>query len=107
MTASGDSTHGPSQVYICETDNLHRRLSGSYRNSGPSQQTTIRVNEILRRHLTAGGTVEVAVTTSATVWRSGTEQRLDLNRNAGRRLAKNAAIVEALDAEDTTIMNMG
>jgi DNA-binding XRE family transcriptional regulator len=48
------------RVYVGETDNLRRRLAGNYRNPGPTQQTSLRVNAVLRDHLAAGGTVTAA-----------------------------------------------
>jgi hypothetical protein len=70
------------------TRGCRRRLTGNYRNPGPSQQTSLRINALLREHLAAGGTVELAVTTTVTVWLSGVEQAPDLNRKSGRLLAE-------------------
>lgn len=70
-------------MYIGETDNLRRRLSSNYRSPGPSQQTSLRVNALLRAHLAAGGRVDLAVATVATVYLHDDEQPLDLHRKAG------------------------
>ncbi len=51
--------------YIGETDNLRRRLSSNYRNPGPSQQTSLRINRLLREHLGRGGAVKLWVATGA------------------------------------------
>lgn len=62
LTGKGDA---PDRIYVGETDNLRRRLSGNYRNPGPTQQTSLRVNAVLCDHLAAGGTVELAVAVAA------------------------------------------
>lgn len=96
------------RVYIGETDNLSRRLAGNYRNPGPSQQTSLRVNAFLREHLDAGGVVRLAVTTVAMVQLTGRdEQRLDLTRKAARLLAESAALVMAQVTDDADIENLG
>ena len=83
-------------MYIGETDNLRRRLASNYRSPGPTQQTSLRVNELLCEHLTAGGRVRLAVATAATVpVNGGVEHALDLRRKAGRLLAESAALVLA------------
>jgi hypothetical protein len=97
----------PTRVYIGESDNLRRRLSGNYRNPGSDQQTNQRVNALFREQLGAGGTVTLAVATAATLWLSEVEQPLDLKRNAGRLLAENAALVPAQAATDADIVNLG
>jgi hypothetical protein len=99
---------GPaSRVYIGETENLHRRLSTNYRNPGPSQQTSTRINALLREHLTLGGTVSLAVTTAATVVIDDRERPVDLSTKAGRLLAESAALVHAQTTGDAQIMNLG
>jgi hypothetical protein len=98
---------GRGHVYIGETDNLRRRLAGNYRNPGPSQQTSLRVNALLREHLGAGGVVRLAVTTVAKLRLcGGDEQRLDLTRKAAR-LAESAALVLAQVTDDADIENLG
>jgi hypothetical protein len=76
------------RVYVGETDNLRRRLAGNYRNPGPTQQTSMRVNAVLRDHLAGGGTVELAIATAAVVYLEGQSRPLDLTRKAGRLLAE-------------------
>lgn len=105
MTLTHGSLTRP-QVYIGETDNLRRRLAGNYRNPGPTQQTSLRVNALLRDHLLAGGTVHLAVATSATARIGGIEQPLDLSRKASRLLAENAALCLAYDLDDADILNL-
>jgi hypothetical protein len=103
LTFSGPAA----RVYIGETENLHRRLSVNYRNPGPSQQTSTRINALLRDHLTQGGTVSLAVTTAATVVIDDHERPLDLSTKAGRLLAESAALVHARTTGDAQIMNLG
>ena len=95
------------RVYIGESDNLRRRLSGNYRNPGAGQQTSLRINALLREHLEAGGTISLAVALSATVCLNGVERPLDLRRKAARLLAENAALVLAHVTDDADIVNLG
>jgi len=97
----------PSRLYVGETDNLRRRLAGNYRNPGPTQQTSLRINALLRDHLTAGGTVELAVATAAVVHLDGHARQLDLTRKASRLLAENAALVHAHVSGNAEIVNLG
>lgn len=106
MRLAGDVTGQRPRVYIGESDNLRRRLSGNYRTPGPRQQTSLRINALLREHLRADGAVELGVATTATMWLNGAEQALDLNRKAGRLLAESAALVLAQAADDAEIVNL-
>lgn len=82
--------------YIGETDNLRRRLASNYRNPGPRQQTSRRVNAALLRHLGDGGEVLVDIATEAAVeGAGGGAAPLDLTRKASRLLAESAALVIA------------
>jgi len=107
MTLTGGVAGTQPRVYIGETDSLRRRLSGNYRSPGSRQRTSLRVNALLCEHLTAGGTVALAVTTTATLMLAGAEQPLDLTRKAGRLLAENAALVLAQVRGDAEIVNLG
>ena len=99
--------HRP-RVYIGETDNLARRLAVNYRNPGPSQQTSLRVNAFLREHLDAGGVIRLAVTTVAMVQLAGRDkQEVDLTRKAARLLAESAALVLAQVTDEADIENLG
>jgi hypothetical protein len=77
-------------VYVGESDNLRRRAS-HYRNPGPTQQTNIRLNRMLRSHLEGGGIVSLDVATEVFVGVAAVP--LDLRASAARRLAENAAVV--------------
>jgi hypothetical protein len=107
LTLTGGVAGARPQVYIGETDNLRRRLSSNYRSPGPSQQTSLRVNALLRSHLAAGGQVSLAVATVATVHLLGDALTLDLRRKAGRLLAENAALVLTQATADADIVNLG
>lgn len=88
--------NGAQRWYIGETDNLRRRLGSNYRNPGPSQQTSLRVNAALLTHLDAGGEVLVDVALSAEAAApDAAPVSLDLTRKAGRLLAESAAVVLA------------
>ena len=107
LTLDGGLTGKRPRIYIGETDSLRRRLSGNYRNPGSGQQTSLRINALLREHLAAGGTVTLAVATTAALRLSGTGRHLDLTRKAGRLLAENAALVLAQVIDDAEIVNLG
>jgi hypothetical protein len=107
MTLTGGVTGARTRIYIGETDNLRRRLSANYRSPGPRQQTSLRINGLLREQLLANGRVSVAVATAATIWLDGVEQPLDLQRKAGRLLAENAALVLQQVKDDADIVNLG
>ena len=99
---------GRSRIYIGESDNLRRRLSGNYRNPGPRQQTSLRVNALLVEHLRSGFDVEVDVAAAATLQVPGSHGTdLDLNRKAGRLLAESAALVLAQSSNTADIANLG
>ncbi|NMM30860.1 MAG: hypothetical protein HHJ10_07420 [Cellulomonas sp.] len=82
-------------VYFGETDNLRRRLSGNYRNPGPSQQTSARINGLLREHLARGGSVSLSLATEVDAEVDGVPQRLDLSTKAARLPAESAPLVGA------------
>ncbi|HMG78854.1 MAG TPA: hypothetical protein VK591_09230, partial [Xanthobacteraceae bacterium] len=48
--------------YVGESDNLTRRF-GNYRNPGPTQKTSLRVNALLKELLTLGELIRVAIVT--------------------------------------------
>jgi hypothetical protein len=99
MTLPGGSAASRPRVYIGESVNLQRRLAGNYRSPGPSQQTNVRINALLGRHLAAGGT-------SAALWLDGTEHPLGLSRKDARLFAENAALVFAHVTDDADIENL-
>ncbi|MBG0565384.1 hypothetical protein [Actinoplanes aureus] len=107
LTFTSTAAQPATRLYIGETENLHRRLSVNYRHPGPSQQTNVRINALLREQLTAGGAVCLAAATSATVWIGNQEQHLDLTGRNGRLLAESAALVYARAAGDAQVVNLG
>lgn len=87
--------------YIGETVNLRRRL-GNYRNPGPTQATSIRINEVLRTHLAADGQAEVdLIASDIELSIGGQSLSFDLADKAVRRLLEQAALVanHAIDIE--------
>jgi len=107
MTLTGGAAGARPRVYVGESDSLPRRLSGNYCNPGAGQQTSLRINALLRDHLTVGGSVALAIATQATVWLEGVEGPLNLARKTGRLLAENAALVLAQATDDADIANLG
>jgi len=95
------------RVYIGETNNLRRRLGSNYRNPGPRQQTSQRINGLLREHLAAGGVVQLAVAMQAEADVGAGAKPLDLTRKAARLLAENAVLVDAQMAGIVQIENLG
>ena len=96
---------GATALYIGETDELRRR-SGNYRNPGPSQRTSLRINALLKNHLSESGTIAMAIATQATLEINGISGDLDLARKASRLLAENAALVQATLAGADRIENL-
>lgn len=109
MTLMGGRQQPRGRVYIGETDNLKRRLSGNYRNPGPRQQTSLRVNSLLREHLSGGGAVQLDVVEDASVGigSGGVLRSIDLTRKAPRLLVESAALVMAQIADTMDIENLG
>lgn len=85
------AAHGES-LYIGESDNLARRF-GNYRNPGPTQQTSRRINALLLVALKEGAEVAVAaVMEGAWIdWGKGKENA-DLSSKVVRCLFENMAI---------------
>lgn len=86
-------------VYIGETGNFIQRFA-TYANPGSSQQTNIRLNAEMARHIQDGGETLVDVATKAWLTAGGKRDRLDLDGSAARRFAENAAILIAQHAGD-------
>ncbi|MCB1466062.1 MAG: hypothetical protein KDK08_02655 [Rhizobiaceae bacterium] len=87
--------------YIGEAVDLHRRF-GNYRNPGPTQKTSIRINEALRSHLASGDHVEVdLIARNIELSIGGADITFNLADKATRRLLEQAAVVAnaAIDIE--------
>jgi hypothetical protein len=90
-----DFQSGPeSALYIGETDNLRRR-SGNYRNPGPRQRTSLRINGLLLKHLRAGGDVGLVVTQHAKIEIAGEWADLPLDSKAARLVVESSALLVA------------
>ena len=94
-------------MYFGETDNLRRRLSGNHRNPGPSQQTSARINGLLREHLARGGSVSLSLATEVDAEVDGVPQRLDLSTKAARLPAESAPLVGARTTDAARLENLG
>jgi len=80
-------------IYIGEAVNLSRRFS-NYRNPGNTQQTSLRLNALLREFLSHNGTVAVDIAyEDITLAVGGKQIVVDLTNKAIRRLVEQAAIV--------------
>ncbi len=92
------------EVYVGEAVDLRRRF-GNYRNPGSTQQTSIRINSLLRDALTTGATILLDVAYQDVVLSvSENSTPADLANKAVRRLAEQAAIV-AHHGIDVDILN--
>jgi hypothetical protein len=87
FTASSGELCG---VYVGETDNLARRMTG-YRNPGPAQATNQRLHHKIRQIIHDGGSARLAVATEVQV----AGQPVDLSLRPARLLAENAALITA------------
>lgn len=86
---------GPSGTrhYVGEAVNLKRRF-GNYRNPGPTQATSLRINDLLLEHLRAGDEVVVdTILSGMTLLIAGKPATIDLSDKATRRLLEQAALV--------------
>lgn len=86
--------NGAREVYIGEAADVRRRFQ-NYRTPGPTQQTSQRINALLRQMLANGAVVTVSTAVTATIdWGDGPEQA-DLTSKVTRCLFENAAISAA------------
>ena len=109
-------TRAPGQerprVYIGESVDLAHRLAGNYRNPGGTQQTSLRINALLRGHIGSGGRADLALASEATVYVTAVDGdtpapvAADLSRKSSRLLAENAALVLAYLTDDADIENL-
>lgn len=95
---------GRSQVYIGESVNLRRRF-GNYRGPGPTQQTSLRINALLKETIAAGAIIAVDIVTEGVkLTINGVQVSVDLTDKAMRRMIEHAAIV-ATGGTDIEIAN--
>jgi hypothetical protein len=83
---------GSSLTYVGQSDSLPRRF-GNYRNPGPTQQTSRRINALLLEVLNSGGRVEVELAVDGEFSVGGVPAVLSLEVKAHRLLAEGAAVV--------------
>jgi len=80
---------GNPAIYVGETDNLQRRFA-HYRNPGPTQQTNLRLNALLKELLSRNAKIEIEIVTDrAWISWSGPEVKANLGRKPIRRLFEN------------------
>lgn len=92
------------RCYIGESANLKGRF-GFYRRPGSTQQTNLRLNGLMREHLSKGGMIEVDLITFIGELRNeSTGNQASLSDKAVRRLFEQAAIV-ADDATEIESLN--
>jgi GIY-YIG catalytic domain len=95
-------TDGTEALYVGESDNLRRRF-GNYRNPGPTQATSLRINHAIVKHLKSGGEISVAISfESAWIQWDQSEMVADFSRKSVRRLFENFVLSaeKAADIED-------
>jgi hypothetical protein len=85
--------------YIGESENLRRRF-GNYRNPGPTQQTSLRINAWLKELIDDGGEVLISVAQRADI----NGAAADMSRKPMRRMFEQMAIVLE-HAEDVESLN--
>lgn len=84
--------NGSQSVYIGESENLSRRF-GNYRNPGPSQQTSLRINRFLIQLLSDNGEISVSVAEDAAITIADIHQIADFSDASIRRLFENFALL--------------
>lgn len=97
------SENGRSSVYIGESGNLSRRFA-NYRNPGPTQQTSLRINATLTRHIESGGEISVSVADGLSVAVRGVPNEIDLSVKSVRQLYESLAITLE-SADDVESLN--
>ena len=98
---------GRPQVYIGESQDVCRRLTGNYRNPNPGQATSQRISDALRDHLRGGGRVSLDVAYAATVTAgSSPAAPLRLDWQAGRILAESAGVVQLQLEGEADLLNL-
>lgn len=99
------SMSGTHEVYIGEAADIRRRFQ-NYRTPGPTQQTSQRINALLRQMLADGADVSISTAVTATMdWGDGPEQA-DLTSKVTRCLFENAAISAASRTTVSRIHNL-
>lgn len=91
---------GPERSYVGEAINLKRRF-GNYRNPGSTQQTSVRINAILKGALADGAEISVSAVFEDRAWihRDGKNAPVNFLSKAVRCLFENAAIVDGAGSE--------
>lgn len=92
-------------VYFGEAVDLRRRFS-HYRSPGPTQQTNIRLNELLCRVLPLEGRCQVSLAAVSSFRAGSCKADLDLRLKAARVLIESAAIVLARDDGARLVLNL-
>jgi hypothetical protein len=85
----------PTTVYAGEAEDLQPRTS-HYRSPGPSQATNIRLNQLIRSHLKAGGRVTMHLASATRLVVNRSPQECDLSAKFARRFLENAALLAAV-----------
>jgi len=96
MTLRGSPGQDQEAIYIGETDDLQRRTQ-HYRSPGPTQETNIRLNAVLKKQIQSGGHARFSVIVEARLAVAGGQPsiQLDLARKAARLLVESSALVLA------------
>ncbi len=93
------------KIYIGESDNLSRRFT-HYRNPGPTQQTNIRMNNLLSNCLKGGAEVTVlAVVNDCWIGTGPYEKQVDLASKLTRRMFEHFAAAMHPD-NDVELLNL-
>jgi hypothetical protein len=92
---------GRSSLYIGESDNLNRRF-GNYRNPGPTQQTSLRINRFLIDLLSDGSEASISLAEEASLETENDERKFVFSDKNVRRLFESLAVIleQAIDIEN-------
>jgi hypothetical protein len=96
---------GGSAVYVGESLDLSRRAY-HYRNPGPRQKTSLRINGLLRDELGKGMRVEVETVTRPSLTIDDKEVTVDFSKKPMRLLFENAALVELAARGTEQVFNL-
>jgi hypothetical protein len=96
---------GGRKVYIGETHSLNKRMK-NYRRPPSGAQTSVRINDLLVRHLGSAGAIRLATCTEAKVVIEGKERPADLQLKRERVLVEHAALIQEAGAADIELANL-
>jgi hypothetical protein len=98
-------SEGRSTIYVGESGDLNKRAY-HYRNPGPRQKTSLRINGLLREELPRGVRVDVHTVANPSMEIDQMEVVVDFSSKPTRLLFENAALVELASRTEAAVYNL-